>query len=147
MSTVITVAQAGQAHLTAAGPVGFIDLITSKANAVTLMFRAVSVVTGMGFVIWEGLKSRGALARIIVAGIAAGVFIYIVFNVTSLQKRTKKEIEGLPSVASVVVHVDSSAPPWRAPQTSSQLRHERELARFGRGFATLDSGQYWSQAA
>lgn len=77
---------------------GIIDTIMAKLAGLQMMFRALSVVGGMGFVIWQGLASRGAIARIIVAGLAAGVFIWIVWNVTELQSRVDNEITSSPAV-------------------------------------------------
>lgn len=73
---------------------GIIDWLTNKTSAVQGLFRVFSVVGGMGFVIYQALASRGAFARIIIAGIAAAVFVWIVFNVTSLQGRVGNEVNG-----------------------------------------------------
>ena len=49
-------------------------------------------VAGIGFVIFQALASRGAFARIIISGLAAGVFIWIVWNVTDLRDRVDREV-------------------------------------------------------
>lgn len=79
---------------------GILDWITLKLGDVRTLFRTVALVGGMGFVIWQAILSKGALSRIIVSGIAAGVFVWIVFNVTSLEERIGNEMNAVPPVAS-----------------------------------------------
>ena len=94
MSTLLTLTTAAAADpmVVAAGGTGLLDWLTNKLTALQGVFRLLSVVGGMGFVIWQGISSRGAMARIIIAGIAAGVFIWIVWNVTALQDRVNNEV-------------------------------------------------------
>lgn len=81
---------------------GVIDWLTNKLADLQALFRTLSVVGGMGFVIWQGIQSRGAMARIIIAGIAAGVFIWIVWNVTNLQARVGNEVNASSSYSQLV---------------------------------------------
>lgn len=82
---------------------GITDFLGAKNQAVANLFRGISITLGLGFVIWHGLKSRGALTKIITAGIAAGVFIWIVFNVTSIKDRVNNEMNtGSPTVSTTV---------------------------------------------
>lgn len=76
------------------GDSGILDWLTTKLAATQTLFRTIGITGGMGFVIWQGIVSRGALARIIIAGIAAGIFVWIVWNVTSLQDRVDNEVNG-----------------------------------------------------
>lgn len=94
MSTLLTLTTAVSADpmVVAAGGTGLLDWLTNKLTDLQGVFRLLSVVGGMGFVIWQGISSRGAMARIIIAGIAAGVFIWIVWNVTALQNRVNNEV-------------------------------------------------------
>ena len=94
---------------------GVIDWLTNKTAALSGLFRSFSVVAGMGFVIWQALASRGAFARIIISGIAAGVFIWIVWNVTSLQDRVGEEVN-----AAGVVHAQPA--PQGQPDVAVGLR-------------------------
>jgi hypothetical protein len=71
---------------------GIIDWLTSKNTAVQVLFRGFSITAGIGFVIWQGIKSQGAMSRIIAAGIAAGIFIYFVFSITDIKDRVKTEV-------------------------------------------------------
>jgi len=50
-------------------------------------------------VIYQAIVSRGAMARVIIAGIAAGIFIWIVFNVTDLQTRVNNEVNAIQAPA------------------------------------------------
>lgn len=88
---------------------GFIDWGNEKAGQVGSLFRVLASVIAVGFVIWQGVKSHGAMARIIMAGLAAGVFVYLVFNVTSIRDRVGTEIDGMPTSPTQSV-VDPAAP-------------------------------------
>lgn len=107
MSTLLdlTTAVSTDPVVVAAGSTGVLDWLTNKLTELQGVFRLLSVVGGMGFVIWQGISSRGAMARIIISGIAAGIFIWIVWNVTTLQTRVDDEInaERAPSTQSQVV--------------------------------------------
>ena len=72
---------------------GLLDWLTSKLTELQSTFRLLSVVGGMGFVIWQAIASRGAMARIIVSGLAAALFVWIVWNITSLQDRVDNEVK------------------------------------------------------
>jgi hypothetical protein len=101
MSLVITLAQESITHLslsllpgaTGGGAgTGLLDWLTTKLSELQSMFRTLSVVGGMGFVIWQAIASRGAMARIIVSGLAAALFVWIVWNITNLQERVDQEV-------------------------------------------------------
>lgn len=105
-----TVTHASTVSNLAAG--GLIDWGNQKTGQVGGLFRGLSAVIGIGFVIWQGVKAHGAIARIIMAGLAAGVFVWIVFNVTSLKDRVGTEVNSM-APTSVQVHhspVDASPP-------------------------------------
>ena len=73
---------------------GILDWGTAKIQEVGDLFRAASVVAGIGLVLVTAIMSRGAMARIIVAGLTAALLIWIVFNVTDLESRVDNEING-----------------------------------------------------
>jgi len=79
---------------------GIIDWLTGKNAAVQTLSRAFSITAGIIFVIYQAIVSRGAMARVIIAGIAAGIFIWIVFNVTDLQTRVQNEVNAIQAPAS-----------------------------------------------
>lgn len=78
---------------------GILDWTGEKVAELETLFRAVSVVAGIGFVIWRAIATRGAMAAVVIAGLAAGVFIFIVWNVTELQDRVDEEVNGAPAPA------------------------------------------------
>lgn len=82
---------------------GLLDFAGDKVNALKSLLRSFAVVAGIGFVIMQAIQSRGALARIVISGFAAAVFIWIVFNVTSLKDRVDNEMTGAPHLP-VQVH-------------------------------------------
>ena len=91
---------------------GLLDLLSSKNTAVQVFLRGLAVTLGIIFIIYQGVVSRGALARIIVAGLAAGLFVWIVFNVTALQNRVDNEVnaDGAPAGMAVQDHRDPARP-------------------------------------
>ena len=101
----------------AAGGTGLLDWLTNKLTDLQAVFRLLSVVGGMGFVIWQGISSRGAMARILIAGIAAGVFIWIVWNVTALQSRVGNEVNASGTYSQLVAHPSTTHQP--APRLTS----------------------------
>jgi hypothetical protein len=86
---------------------GILDWGNGKVAQLGTFFRGFSIVGGVGFVIFQALASRGAFSRIIVSGLAAAVFIWIVWNVTDLRDRVGKELQTAP--AYVQVHHGSTA--------------------------------------
>lgn len=89
---------------------GILDLLSSKNSAVQTFLRGLAVTLGIIFVIYQAVVSRGALARIIISGLAAALFIWIVFNVTSLRTRVDNEVnaDGPPTVQLVQTHHDAT---------------------------------------
>jgi hypothetical protein len=77
---------------------GILDWGNGKVTELGAFFRGFSVIGGIGFVIFQALASRGAFSRIIISGLAAAVFIWIVWNVTSLRDRVGKELQTAPAV-------------------------------------------------
>ncbi len=118
MSTLLTLTTAAAADpmVVAAGGTGLLDWLTNKLSDLQAVFRLLSVVGGMGFVIWQGISSRGAMARIIIAGIAAGIFIWIVWNVTALQTRVNNEVN---AVRAPVTQSQVIAASWASHQFTS----------------------------
>lgn len=78
---------------------GILDTANTKAAAIQVTLRAGAGVGALFFVIKNAISSGGAIARIVVAGLAAGVFMWIVFNVTDLQNRVGTEVTGAGAVA------------------------------------------------
>ncbi len=97
MSALMLVTDAAQL-IVAAGGDGILDWGNGKIGETGGVLRGLSVVVGIGFVIFQAIASRGAMARIIMSGLAAAVFIWIVFNVTDLRDRVDNEINSGPAV-------------------------------------------------
>lgn len=89
---------------------GLLDWGNDKVAQLGSFFRGFSVVAGIGFVIVQALISRGAFSRIIVSGLAAAVFIWIVWNVTDLKDRVGKDLQAAPAV--VWVHQGAAPGAW-----------------------------------
>lgn len=81
-----------------------IGFTQDKVNAVGSLFRTGSIVIAIGFVLFQTIVSRGAMARIIVSGVAAAVFVWIVFNVTDLKDRVDNEMNSAPVVGAPAHH-------------------------------------------
>ncbi|MDP3893616.1 hypothetical protein [Nocardioides sp.] len=93
MSTLLTITQMIQAND------DLIGFTNQKITDIGNLFRGFSLVAGIGFVIVQAIISRGAMARIIISGLAAALFIYIVFNVTDLSDRVDNELSSAPPAA------------------------------------------------
>jgi hypothetical protein len=80
---------------------GILDLLSSKNSAVQILLRGLAVTLGIIFVVYHGVVSRGAIARIVVAGLAAALFIWIVFNITSIKGRLDNEVSAGPPAVQI----------------------------------------------
>lgn len=91
-------------HVVAAGgdSEGLLDWVDVKSEEAKNVARTVAVLLAIVFFIWNVLASKGALARMIMAGLAAGLFIWIVFNVTELRDRVDDEVNSAPRVSATV---------------------------------------------
>lgn len=92
MSALLLAYDSATAASTVLAGEGFLDTISEKLTDLEGVLRLFAAVAGIGFVVYQGVSSRGAMARILVSGLAAGVFVWIVFNVTNLQNRVDSEI-------------------------------------------------------
>ncbi len=93
---------------------GILDTISAKATEAQGVLRVIASVASIGFVIYQAISSRGAMARILVSGLAAGVFVWIVFNVTELSNRVDNEVNAagvVPAAASQLQPLALPAPP------------------------------------
>ncbi|WP_203338615.1 hypothetical protein [Nocardioides limicola] len=80
------------------------DLIgwsTEKLGALETLMKTFAVVAGIAFVILQAIASRGAMARVVISGLAAGLFIWIVLNVELVKDRVDSEINSAPEVTHV----------------------------------------------
>lgn len=77
---------------------GILDLLDGKITETKTVARGFASLAGLGFVIYQAIISRGAMARIIMSGLAAGIFVWIVFNVTTVQDRVDNEVNSAPPI-------------------------------------------------
>lgn len=111
MSTTLHLAQ--QTATTLAAEDGILDWGSAKATEALTVLRLFGTVLAVGFVLYQGVASRGALARIIISGIAAGVFVWIIWNVDDLRDRVDNEVNSAPAASTRLVV--SAADLARAP--------------------------------
>lgn len=120
MSALITLTQevstqAAAVHHVVALPMadgdGILDWLTAKNAQTQAVLRALAVTLGIIFVIWQAVSSRGAMARVIIAIIAAGVFVWGVWNVTGIKDRVDNEVN---AAGATVVQLHP-APPAHLP--------------------------------
>lgn len=104
---------------------GVFDLVTEKSNEAKQALRAVSSLVAVGFVLFAGIRVRGAIAGITVAAIAAALFLWFVFNITAVQGRVDNEINSLRSPAYVAGTIDG--------QADGQVDVVRSIGRSGQG--------------
>ncbi len=106
MSTLVSLTQDASAQLllaqaadvTLAAGEGFLDWGTAKNTQTQALFRGVSITVAIIFVIWQAIASRMAMARIIIAGVTAGILVWVVWNVTNLKDRVDNEVNAMPAV-------------------------------------------------
>lgn len=97
MSTLIQLStevfSAHQAAVPMADGDGILDWLTSKNTQTQTVLRGIAVTLGIIFVILQAVASRGAMARIIISLIAAGIFIWGVWSVTDIKDRVGNEMD------------------------------------------------------
>lgn len=81
---------------------GILDWVNTKSSQATTTVRTVAALLAIIFVIVAAVVSRMAMARVLIAGIAAGLFVWIVFNVTDIKDRVDSEINASAAVTVVV---------------------------------------------
>jgi hypothetical protein len=91
------------------GTGGLLDWATAKNAQTQTLMRAMAVTLGIVFIFIQGVISRGAMARILIATISAGIFVYAVWNITAIQDRVGNEVNGM-SVSVVHTTADLRAP-------------------------------------
>jgi hypothetical protein len=86
---------------------GWLNWATAKNSQTQSLFRGIAVTAAIMFVIWQGIMSKGAMARIIISLITAGILVWGVWHITDLSERTDNEFNSLPTLSRV--HVPASA--------------------------------------
>ncbi len=103
-ATVPDLAVASENTTIQAGLLNWTDGMSERLRGV---IQAVAITVAVVFVVYKAVQSKFAIGTIIVSALAAGVFVWIVHNVTSLQDSVG---EDMPGSAPVVEYVDSTGP-------------------------------------
>lgn len=109
---------------------GVLDFLDTKISEAGTVLKGFSVVAGIGFVVFQAIVSRGAMARIIMSGLAAGIFVWIVWNVTTVKDRVDNEVNSAPPVGQLhfLDHDASTSGTAQGPGVPHGLAH-RAVAR------------------
>lgn len=104
---------------------GILDTISVKATEAQAVLRVIASLASIGFVLYQAISSRGAMARILVSGLAAGVFVWIVFNVTELSDRVDNEVNaaGVAATAATASTAASQLQPLALPGAQAAAQH------------------------
>lgn len=81
---------------------GLLGTINVKSEEAKETVRIVSGLVAIVFVVFQASVSRMAMGRIIVSSLAAGVFMWVVFNVTEVKDKVGEDL-ALSVVESVAV--------------------------------------------
>lgn len=81
---------------------GLLDWTTDTASNLQGVLRVVAITVAILFVVFKAVQSKFAIGTIIVSALAAGVFIWIVYNVTSLRDTVGEDLPGSAPVSQQV---------------------------------------------
>lgn len=80
---------------------GILDWTKGKANELENVLQVVATTVAILFVVYKAVQSKFAIGTIIVSALAAGVFVWIVYNVVDLKDSVGNEMpnqKGAPAV-------------------------------------------------
>lgn len=72
---------------------GIFDTVQGLSEEASTTLRVVAGVVAVGFFIFVAVAKRFALGAMLVGGLAAGVFMWMVFNVTTVQEKVGEDID------------------------------------------------------
>lgn len=78
---------------------GLLGTINVKSEEAKQTVRIVSGLVAIAFVVFQAAASRMAMGRIIVSTLAAGVFMWVVVNITEVQDRIGEDLQTMPAPA------------------------------------------------
>ncbi|WP_053203698.1 hypothetical protein [Jiangella muralis] len=81
---------------------GLLDWTTDTASSLQTVLRVVAITVAILFVVYKAVNSKFAIGTIIVSALAAGVFIWIVYNVTALRDTVGEDLPGSAPVSQQV---------------------------------------------
>ncbi|WP_026876681.1 hypothetical protein [Jiangella gansuensis] len=73
---------------------GVLDWATQTATDAQPVLQTVAITVAIGFVIYKAVHSKFSLGTIVVSALAAGIFIWLVFNVTELSDTIAEDLPG-----------------------------------------------------
>ncbi|SDT40410.1 hypothetical protein SAMN04515669_3903 [Jiangella sp. DSM 45060] len=73
---------------------GILDWATTTAVDLQPVLRTVAVTVAIVFVIYKAVHSKFSLGTIIVSALAAGIFVWLVFNVDQLSDTIGEDLPG-----------------------------------------------------
>ncbi|SDU32402.1 hypothetical protein [Jiangella alkaliphila] len=85
---------------------GLLDWTSETATSLRGVLQVVAITVAVLFVVYKAVQSKFAIGTIIVSALAAGVFIWIVFNVTSLDDTVGEDLPGSGAPQSTPSQVD-----------------------------------------
>lgn len=71
---------------------GLLGTINVKSEEAKETVRIVSGLVAIAFVVFQAAVSRMAMGRIIVSTLAAGVFMWVVFNITEVKDKVGEDL-------------------------------------------------------
>ena len=89
---------------------GLLEWGTLKNGEVQALLRGISITIAIIFVIWQGIASKGSIARILISALAAGLLVWVVFNVQTLLGMVDDEISAGPVTVQVAPHGPTTGP-------------------------------------
>lgn len=75
---------------------GILGTINVKSEEAKNTVRIVSGLVAIAFVVYQAAASRMAIGRIIVASLAAGAFMWVVYNITDVQEKIGEDLQAAP---------------------------------------------------
>ncbi|PSL01372.1 hypothetical protein CLV30_114102 [Haloactinopolyspora alba] len=87
---------------------GILDWTSDTATSLRTVLRVVAITVAVLFVVFKAVQSKFAIGTIVVSALAAGVFIWIVYNVTSLRDTVGEDMPG--SLPDSTVSVTATQP-------------------------------------
>lgn len=73
---------------------GLLDWTSDTATDLRGVLRVVAITVAVLFVVFKAVQSKFAIGTIVVSALAAGVFIWIVYNVTALRDTVGEDMPG-----------------------------------------------------
>lgn len=119
--TVLTTLATEASSMLAAGPPihmqqgGILDWIDSASGRALTTARGVALAAAVIFVIIIMVTSKMAMTRVILAGLSAGVFVWIIYNVTEIRDRVDTEVNA--STRGGITQVVESPPETLLPSS------------------------------